>query len=496
MLLLSEPENCSASASMSGLYTIKEKREKPKAKLELTSTSVNPESDEAYVSVKRTGNLGGYDSFRITTQSDSAEAERDYVAVAEDLRFIPNVSEIKVPITMLEGAGDGRSFSVELSDASDNVEVVSDTASVAIDNKAEITETGAENRKYVTDFTYKVASQRSYEFVDLSKFHSETCLGDWGDATAKYENNYYRLDYSQGSWKNHAVDAMSPSKVSLIGVKSVRFCFDNKGGSCSWDDSAVVFSETNPLDDGDRECCWMEHLGSNGTSWGMSNISSSHLDKTITPSDGDKSHDNFIYLAMNKGGFSGNCGVKFHDYNDNADCSFRFNLQDYQVKIIDPEPIMLYDHGELKKERAVSRALFTDPNKNTVVWTNDATFYRYDTTTITATVDSKYGVATLKGIYICKFDNEASHSSLIPLTAGNLSLTPQFLKSYSNYIINNKFKIQPVYEFEKADFTVESYENTKTGVSFKADNSKRTGDFYVDGEHYGKISWSGQNNRG
>jgi hypothetical protein len=486
MLVLSEPENCSISANTSGMYTIKETREKPKAKLEIVSTSVNPESDEAFVSIVRSGNLGGYDSFRVTTQSDTAQAETDYIAVAEDLRFVPGVSEIKVPITLLDGAESGRSFGVELSDPSVNAVITADKATVTLDSSKEIVSTGAESKKYVTDFTYKSSNYREYEFVDLSKFHKEKCLGDWDDATNKYESNKWRLDYDQWGWKNHAVDAMSPSKISFVGVKSVRFCYDNASGSCEWDDAAVVLSEINPLDDGDRECDWMDSLGQNGTSWGMSNVSSSHLNKTITPTSGDK----YIYLVLHKAGFTGCSGVKFHDYTGDKDCSFRLNLQDYNVRIIDPSPVTLYQNGKLETVRAVTNAQFTDPNTSSANYTTAATFYRYDTTTIKAAVDSKYGTATLKGIYICNPDDTSKHSSLITLSGGNFTFSPSIISNYSRYIVNNKLVIQPVYEFNKIDFSVESYTDDETGVTFTADNANHSGVFTIDGQKYGTVRWS------
>ena len=491
MLTLSEPENCSISASVSGIYRIKENRPKPKAELSIASTSVNPESDEALVTVTRSGNLGGYDSFRVTTKSDTAQAETDYAAVAEDLRFVPGVSEIKVPVALLDGAENGKEFSVELSDPSSNAEITTDSATVTFDSDKEIASTGAESKKYVTSFTYKTSSYREYEFVDLSKFHSEKCLGDWSNTTNKYESNKWRLDYDQWGWKNHATDAMSPSKLSFVGVKDVRFCYDNAGGSCHWDDGAVVLSERNPLDDGDRGCGWMSKLDQNGTSWGLGNVGSSHIDKTITPTASDK----YIYLVLHKAGFSGCSGVKFHDYNGNKDCSFRLNLQDYNVSIIDPEPVTLYKNGSLEKVNAVTNAQFTDPNSSSANYTTSATFYRYDTTTIKAAVDSKYGAATLKGIYLCDPDNYSRHSSLITLSGGNFTFSPQIISGYSSYFRNNKVVIQPVYEFDKIDFNVESYSDEKTGVAFTADNKTHTGTFTVDGKKYGTVTWSNDSSR-
>lgn len=492
MLALSEPENCSISASVSGVYTIREKREKPRAKIDIASTAVNPESDEALVSVRRSGNLGGFDSFRVTTKSVTAEAEKDYIAVAGDYRFAPGVREIKVPVTLLDGAENGNSFDVELSNVSGNADIGTDTASVTLDSNQEIAATGDENYKYVTDFTFKTDKYRNYEFVDLSKFKSGSVLNDWDDATCGMSGSYFNVGYSNGwSTRNHAVDAQSPGAIDFAGVKDIYMCYDHKSGSTAWDDAAVVIANSNPLSDGDRCCDWMGSK-SNCTHWGMGNISSDHITNSLSLS--DRSQQN-IYLVAHKGGFMGSCCVRFHNYNGDPDCSFRLNLQDYNISIIDPEPIRLYKNGKLDNVIAVSKAQFTDPNSPSANNTTSATFYRYDTTSISAAVDSKYGNATLKGIYICKPDNTSVHSSLITLSGGFFTFSPDIINGYSDYIVNNKLVIQPVYEFDPCTFSVESYSDNNTGVAFTADPDNHTGTFTVDGEKYGTVSWSYDSSR-
>ncbi len=493
MLALSEPENCSISASVSGVYKIKETRAKPRAKLEISSTSVNPTDDEALVSVKRTGNLGGYDSFRVTTISDTAKAESDYIAVAEDLRFAPGVSEIKVPVALLDGAEDGESFRMELSDASGNADIAADTALITFDQKKAIVSTGEEGKKYVTSFTFKSSNYRQYEFVDLTKFSRSTALSDWDDAVAYVEGSRYIVGYDNGwSSRNHAASAKSPDAIDFYGVRDISMCYDHLIGSTVSDDGAVVVAKSDPLSDGDRECDWMS-VHSNCAHWGMGNISSDHITRNMSLSD---LSTQYIYLVGHKCGIVGEARVRFHSYDGNANCAFRLNLQDYNVRIIDPEPVKLFKDGKLESVHAVTNAQFTDPNSSYANYTTSATFYRYDTTTIKGTVDSKFGNAILKGIYLCNPDDTSNHSSLITLNSGNFTFSPEIISGYSNYFSNNAVVIQPVYEYEKANVTVESYTDSKTGVEFKADNDNHEGVFYIDGDKYGTVSWSYDSSRG
>lgn len=493
MLVLSDPKNCSISASTSGVYKILEQREKPKAKLEIAATAVNPEDGEAYISVKRSGNLGGYDSFRVTTQSDTAQADEDYVAVAQDLRFIPNVSEIKVPVTILDGAEDGESFKAELSDLSDNAVAQNTTAAVTFDKKQEIVSTGDDgSKKYVTSYTFKSSKYRQYEFVDLTKFGHGTALSDWDDGIAHAEGDRFIVGYDNGwSSRNHAASAKSPEAIDFYGVKDVYMCYDHLTGSTVSDDGAVVIAGSDPLSDGDRECGWMKSK-SNCAHWGMGNISSSHITRTLSLS--DRSVQN-IYLIGHKCGIVGEARVRFHGYNGSADCSFRLNLQDYTVNIIDPDPVQLYHNGKLESVKAVTDSQFTDPNNSWSSYTTRATFYRYDTTTIKANVDSKYGSATFKGIYFVNPDDTSKKSSLVTLSDGQLTLSPDILRSYSSFIRNNKITIQPCYEFAPVNFSVASYEDKETGVKFTADNNNHKGSFTVNGQDYGTVTWSYDSSR-
>ncbi len=498
MLVLSEPENCKISVNTSAMFTIKENRKKPKSKIDVISTAVNPKSDEAMVSVKRSGNLGGYDTFRLTTQSDTAEAEKDYTAVGETLRFVPGVSEIKVPVTLLDGAKDGASFNVEISDAGGNAEIGNATASVKLDRTREIATTGEGPRKYVTSFTFKTGdnavNNRKYEFVDLLKFKRSTAISCWGSDDGKEykDGSKYVIGYAEGGLtRAYAASLSSPEAIDFSGVKDIHMCYDHLTGSTVGDDAIVVIASSNPLNDGNGDCSWMKSKA-NCAHWGMGNIASDHITNSLSLSDRSKQ---YIYLIARKCAFWGSCRARFHSYNGSTDCSFRMNLQDYNVRIIDPENVKLFKNGKLETVKAITNAQFTNPGLTTSSWTTEATFYRYDTTTIKANIDSKYGRASLKGIYICNPDNTSKHSSLITLSGGNFTFSPEIIRNYSNYIVSNRLVIQPVYEFDKCNFSVNGYEDKDKGIKFTVDNNNHTGTFTVGGRQYGTVTWSYDNSR-
>ena len=80
--------------------------------------------------------------------------------------------------------------------------------------------------------------------------------------------------------------------------------------------------------------------------WGMGNIASDHITNSLSLSDRSKQ---YLYLIARKCAFWGSCRARFHSYNGSTDCSFRMNLQDYNVRIIDPYDLRGFENV-LKEE--------------------------------------------------------------------------------------------------------------------------------------------------
>ena len=338
MLALSDPEDCSISANTNGVYKIVETRDKPSSELELTGGTVNPNDAEAYFSVKRTGNLGGYDSFRITTQSDTAKADEDYTAVAVDLHFIPNQSEIKIPVTILEGAESGESFYAELSDVSGNATAKNTVAEITFDSgKAEGNDSvGAYTKKYVTDLTFKTnkSDERGYEFVDLNKMSRWGVLGDSEDATSTYSDHTYEVGYKVGfCGKSHTTYARSNSAIDMYGVNSAHVCYDVRAGSVRADTGVICFGSSVTYSSDDKGMSWRKNKA-NCHYNDLVDISSSHkrYDFDIT----DKSAGQYFWICCYRSALWGYAGIRVHDYNGDSNCSVRLNLQAYDVTIKDP----------------------------------------------------------------------------------------------------------------------------------------------------------------
>lgn len=493
MLTLSEPENCSISASVSGVYKIIEKREKPEAKLEISSVGANPKDGEAFVSVTRTGNLGGYDSFRVTTTSGTAKADEDYEAVAQDYRFIPNLSEIRIPVTVLDGAADGESFTAELSDLSGNATAVNTTATVTFDASKEVTSVGDGNKRYVTDMTYVIPDgrHRGYEYVDLTKFSRSTNLGN-DSMVNEYKDHTYTVGSYNGELRNHAISSRSNCKTDFAGVKNIHYCFDNVIGSVYGDDGAVYIGNSDPLSDGDRECKWISGK-SNCDHWDMINISTNHITRNFSLSDKGVQ---YIYLIVHKCSSLGWARARFHDYNNDSNCSFRLDLEAYDVTMLPAEKVKMYNNGTLEERQVVSYTGFTNPGDSAAGNVTHATFYRHDSTVISSIIDSAYGSSlSLKGIRLVDPTDASKRSDLITLSGGQFKLTPEFIRTYSKYIKNNKINILPCYEFDTCEFSVESYSDPKTGVTFTVDKNSASGHMTVNGRDYGTVTWSSDSSR-
>ena len=499
MLALSDPENCSISANTSGVYKILETRDKPQAQLSISSDGANPDDAEAYISVKRSGNLGGYDSFRVTTKSDTAKADEDYNAVALDLHFIPNQSEIKVPVTILDGAEDGESFKAELSDVSGNAVAENTVTDVVFDSKKDASGEvlGEESKNYVSDMTYKLndMNYRKYEFVDLQKMSAYKVLGDWDEATFKKDNGYYEVGYSVCfCGKSHTSIARSDKPLDMYGVNKAEVCFDERSGSLNADTGVICFANNINFSNDDKEMSWRKNQSNCGY-YDLWNVGPSHIRESFNIT--DHSAEQYLYLCCYRSACWGYAGLRVHNYNGDRDCSFRLEAQPYDVSIRNPENVKMYVNGKLEEVQIVKNSLFTDPGKTSAADTNNATFYRYDKTVIKTDVDSKYGSGTLKGIRFIDSNDESRVSETISLLNDKkFELTPDILRKYESYFHGNKIIIEPVVEFDPVDFSVQSYEDKSTGFKFEADNANHTGKYTLNGQDYGTVTWSSDSSRG
>ena len=271
-LNLCNPTGGSIGAQTSCAFTILEDREIPPTYLELVDTSVNPNSDEAYVTVKRTGNMGTTGTFSIRTESATAKAGQAYKAVQMLLEFTPGMSEIKIPVTMLDGAKNGTYFNVCLDDIT-----VADSKSQT--RKVNITDMAAAEERHLTTLTaseeYVSSSMvdtntgtRGVQIIDASQFDVATATdrgtgsqnhaykADGADMKLEYDNNW--------SSKNNCVSARSREKINFTGVDSITIAIDNFGGSTASDDQLFYVADTDKFQSNTSNYDWVHELGGIG----------------------------------------------------------------------------------------------------------------------------------------------------------------------------------------------------------------------------------------
>ena len=145
--------------------------------------------------------------------------------------------------------------------------------------------------------------------------------------------------------------------------------------------------------------------------------------------------------------------ARFHDYNNDSNCSFRLDLEAYDVTMLPAEKVKMYNNGTLEERQVVSYTGFTNPGDSAAGNVTHATFYRHDSTVISSIIDSAYGSSlSLKGIRLVDPTDASKRSDLITLSGGQFKLTPEFIRTYSKYIKNNKINILPCYEFDTCEF--------------------------------------------
>lgn len=503
-LNLCNPSGGSIGVQTSCAFSILEEREIPPTYLELAEGSVNPQSEEAYITVKRSGNMGTTGTFLIRTESASAKAGQAYRAVQMPIQFTPGMSEIKVPVTMLDGAESGTYFNACLEDIT-----VADSKSQT--KKINITDKAVKEKKHLTTLTaseqYVSSSMvnsdtgtRGVQIIDASQFDVST-VTDRGTGSQDHGYNHdgsdMKLEYDNNwSSKNNCVSARSREKINFTGVDSITIAIDNFSGSTVSDDQLFYVADNDKFQSDTSNYDWVHDLSGIGGCWDMTNIGDSFIQRTANLDQNKVKGEHYLYLALHKGAVVGYAGYKVYNRGaDNLDHNLRMNMTKYNLSIIEPDTTEIYVDGKLTDVQVAKNVLIVDPasthdnDRNTGVAFD---IYRDETTAISASVDTQFnGLTTLEGVYFCESGNTSNHSELYKLSSDSFTLTADFLEKYSSYIKDKKIVIQPVYTVSDSSLRVESFDNTKTtGQKFVADNQNCKGEFYYSNEHIGTLSWT------
>ncbi len=495
MLTLSEPKGCSIGTNVASVFTIKEHREKPEAYIQITDEIINPKSEMAYVKVQRTGNLGGYTSFNVSTLSDTAKAGKNYDAVDINLSFSPGMTEIKVPVRVLDAA-DGTAFSVNLEDVQ-NATVTKSSATVEFAESAkvqqEIALLGADSELVSTSaMTYRESGNRGQEFVNLKNFTKSKSIGSNGSVST--DASGLVMTYKNGaSCKDHAISAVSKEKINFTGVDSITTQFNMYTGSCSWDYCAVYVGDSDKLSDGKANCSWMgEELDGFGLSWNMTEVGKDPNSRSFSLDSSVTNGNHNLYFVLQKGGFWGECGLRYYD---NSTGHTVLNLTKYTVEMLAPDEVQVYKNGVLTSQKITSSNKFVDPgtmSDDDSHTKESVEMYRNETAAIVCElVDAYKDVATFKGIKFCNPSNKKECSELISLNSQQLTLSIDLLEKYSKFFDEkNKVCVIPVFELDEVEFDAVGGVDRVSGANFVVDESASKATATLDGKTIMEITWT------
>lgn len=503
-LNLCNPQGGSIGVQTGCAFTILEEREIPPTYLELVEGSVNPDSEEAYITVKRSGNMCTQGSFTIRTESATAKADTAYQAVQMPIDFTPGMSEIKVPVTMLDKAENGTYFNacledITVADSKNQVKKMNITDKVKAESRHETTFTASQQYAGTSAMVNPDTGTRGVQIIDASKFDVSTVTdrgtgsqshgykADGSDMKLEYDNNW--------SSKNNCISVRSKEKINFTGVDSITIAIDILGGSTKSDDQLFYVSDNDKFSSNTSNYDWVHSLSGIGGCWDMTNISDSFLQRTANLDQSKVKGEHYLYLALHKGAVVGKAGYKVYNRGTGTiDHNLRLNMTKYNLSIIEPASTKIYVDGTLSSEQVAKNVKLVDPAATHGSDQNKGVsfdIYRDETSAISAAIDSKFnGLAKLDGVYFCESGKTSNHSELYKLSSDSFTLTSEILEKYSSYIKDKKIVIQPVYSVSNSNLKVESFENTKTGQKFVADNKNCKGEFYYSDEHIGTLSWT------
>lgn len=504
-LNLCNPEKGSIGVQTSCAFTILEEREIPPTYLTLLESNVNPASEEGYIVVKRSGNLGTTGSFAIRTESATAKAGDAYEAVQMPLEFTPGMAEIKVPVTMLKKAKSGTYFNtyledITVADSKSQTSKMNITEKAAAEKRHETTLTSSEQYLTTSSIVNTNSGTRGVQLIDAAQFSQSTVTNR---GTGSQYHSYSHIDSDMqlkydNSWSssNNCISVRSNSKINFTGVDSITMVVDHYSGSTVSDDSVIYVSDSDKFNPDTGNYDWIHQLSGIGGSWDMTNIADSFIYHTASLDQSKVKGEHYLYMALHKGAVVGSAGYRIYNRGTSeVDHNLKLNMTKYNLTIIEPDATPIYVDGKLvntqvaKNHQLVDPASMHDNDRNTGT---SFSIYRDETTAISAIIDSQFNnLVKLEGVYFCESGKTSNHSELYKLDSDSFTLTSEILEKYSSYIKDKKIVIQPVYTVSDSKLKVESFDNTKTnGQKFVADNNNCTGEFYYNNELVGTLSWT------
>lgn len=512
LINICNPDNASIGAEISTAVTIKEEREIPKTYISLVDSTVNPDSEVAYAILHRTGNYGTFVTVTVRTKSGTAAAGTAYEGTQLTLDLTPGMSEVKIPIEMYDGAEDNTEFGVEIVD-SENVYVENAEAVIKITSsvEAEIRHETAADSLVSSSMVSMNRYNRGQQIIDLNQFkvNLNTTRGKVKKSGIGYYtnqvdgNNKYCLIKYNNYWSsyNNGIEVVSNEKIDFTGVDSVSWTIRNISGSTNVSHIGFYADSKGKLTSKMSDYDWFtnnSYLPGRGGSTNMTNISS---EKVYTYSI-DKSKVNgekYLYILLHHGGLVGTAGTKIYNNTGNSTKNMHLNMTKYTISIVKPDKVELFKDGTLQKLDVVTDCRMSDPGADSSSSSTTRTsmdIYRDETTAISGNVANNYGgCVKLVGVVFCKDANGKDPSSVYKLSGGSFTLTGEVLRTYADYIKDNKIYIKPVYEVNSCTFSVTDVNTGTGGQSFKTDKSNPgKGYLYQDGTRVGTLTWNVRDN--
>lgn len=515
MLSLSSPDGCKIGNDILASFTIIETREKPKTYIGIEDTKIGPDSEMAYVKVRRKGNLGASSSFYFHTVSGSAKAEREYEAYARKLTFMPGISLLEIPVKLIKSSEkSGKYFSAEISQAV-NAIITKDKGKVSFEKEAEdekehennfqfinnteaskyvkdsddklpvltqdksnkdiasssasrdVTDTSGE---YDEDLFYKSTKDRSIRYVDFSKFMATDYYIKHAVGISNKTKTYITLNSGTSDSYNRMSDIVSTGSYDFRGVKSMHICYDPQMNSVDGDYGACYIDTSSRVkaNSGDGKGSWMSGLKDEGVGvrFGLSDVSSSYKKADFSLNSSVQKKDMNLYFAIHRKGLESYAKYSLRgdtDENISGIDEAKKNdtyliLQDYSVKILGPENVNMMVNGKSQSVTPAKQVMLSDPGNGAKKDMIDI-MYRDESAGITWS-NNIPGII-LKGIYFCDKDNYSNHSELYTsdtIKSGTFNLTGDILSTYSSYINDNSIVIRPVFDIEPSNL----YNETKS----------------------------------
>lgn len=441
---------------ITSVITLQETREVEDNEIAIVEDSTEVIDGYVTVLVERTGNTASYSSYNLSAEDGTAVNGEDYILKSTQLIFTPGVSKQRVHIP-LAADEDGKTKTFTLRADSSEEEITYLTTS---------------------EGTTVFKSDRSLVDIPMEEFvKGESTVGEF---TLEEDGERYVFSYSSpvGMGSNRGASIHTQNKYDFTGIEAIRLSASYMVGTIVGDHLDIYASNEDYYNN-------KSMLGVlESRDYGDRLSTTSLTGQGIHEIDVDREGEYYLYMTAEQHGQAGVIGYYLYnqDYDGDDEGHVALVKRAYTIEILDPSSIgTTVPAGDMTLTLSTDSSV-TDSN-------NKITAYRDETFNISYTLMDT--TAQFVGWQLVDSSGHVYDFEQTEVPA--FTLTSDLIQKYSYKLVDDTFRIRPVFERESSEVEVIAQDFQAQGLtklSASIDMSTRTAVYYDEGTEIATVTWS------